>query len=330
MRPSENIFLSQRRIDAEGGILGETRYLWSDDRLLQTIDGWQTHTYLYAGQDGYEPLAQVRNWTDAEHGSHESIHYFHCDQIGRPRELTDAEGRLLWYGEYDALGRLEREEDICGVSQPFRLQNQHYDEETGLHYNLLRYYDADMGRFLTQDPIGLSGGENVYTYAPNVQMWIDPLGLNPALALGGYELWMLLFGGAVVVAGQQAAQSGGTTRSGAADVVDVCVGKCGEENKRKKCMEATAENIKKVTAKTPYFTTQRNVSIPRVARYTALIEAGSPTPEIKMDGMLIVDGNHRMVANLLCRQPAPTTPWTSSPAAPRLPFNQINPLSTDY
>ncbi|MFK7643191.1 RHS repeat-associated core domain-containing protein, partial [Neisseria oralis] len=46
-----------------------------------------------------------------------------------------------------------------------------------LHYNLLRYYDADMGRFLTQDPIGLSGGENAYTYAPNVQMWIDPLGL---------------------------------------------------------------------------------------------------------------------------------------------------------
>ena len=322
--------IRKRRIDAEGGILGETRYLWSGGRLLQTIDGWQTHTYLYAGQDGYEPLAQVRNWTDAGHGSHESIHYFHCDQIGRPRELTDAEGRLLWYGEYDALGRLEREEDICGVSQPFRLQNQHYDEETGLHYNLLRYYDADMGRFLTQDPIGLSGGENAYTYAPNVQMWIDPLGLNPALVLGGYELWMLLFGGAVVVAGQQAAQSGGTTRSGAADVVDVCVGKCGEENKRKKCMEATAENIKKVTAKTPYFTTQRNVSIPRVARYTALIEAGSPTPEIKMDGMLIVDGNHRMVANLLCRQPAPTTPWTSSPAAPRLPFNQINPLSTDY
>ena len=169
--------IRKRRIDAEGGILGETRYLWSGDRLLQTIDGWQTHTYLYAGQDGYEPLAQVRNWTDAEHGSHESIHYFHCDQIGRPRELTDAEGRLLWYGEYDALGRLEREEDICGVSQPFRLQNQHYDEETGLHYNLLRYYDADMGRFLTQDPIGLSGGENAYTYAPNVQMWIDPLGL---------------------------------------------------------------------------------------------------------------------------------------------------------
>ena len=87
-----------------------------------------------------------------------------------------------------------------------------------------------MGRFLTQDPIGLSGGENAYTYAPNVQMWIDPLGLNPALALGGYELWMLLFGGAVVVAGQQATQSGGFTGSrssaGGAAVSVSDVGKC--------------------------------------------------------------------------------------------------------
>ena len=64
----------------------------------------------------------------------------------------------------------------------------------------------------------------------------------------------------------------------------------GKKTSAKNVWNATAENIKKVTAKTPYFTTQRNVSIPRVARYTALIEAGSPTPEIKMDGMLIVDG----------------------------------------
>ena len=47
-------------------------------------------------------------------------------------------------------------------------------------------------------------------------------------------------------------------------------------------------------------TLQKSVSIPAVARYTALIERGSIAPPVKMDGNTIVDGNHRMVAGLLC------------------------------
>ena len=35
-----------------------------------------------------------------------------------------------------------------------------------------------MGRFVSQDPIGLAGGENVYQYAPNPTFWIDPNGLK--------------------------------------------------------------------------------------------------------------------------------------------------------
>ncbi|WP_369396251.1 RHS repeat-associated core domain-containing protein [Veillonella rogosae] len=47
--------------------------------------------------------------------------------------------------------------------QPFRLQNQYADRETGgLHYNLMQYYEPDVGRFVNQDPIGLLGGENLY------------------------------------------------------------------------------------------------------------------------------------------------------------------------
>jgi RHS repeat-associated protein len=52
-------------------------------------------------------------------------------------------------------------------SQNIRLQGQYLDIETGLHYNTLRYYDPDIGRFATQDPIGLLGGLNLYQYAPN-------------------------------------------------------------------------------------------------------------------------------------------------------------------
>ena len=52
------------------------------------------------------------------------------------------------------------------------------DRETGLHYNLFRYYDPDCGRFTQQDPIGLAGGINLYQYAPNALGWVDPWGLS--------------------------------------------------------------------------------------------------------------------------------------------------------
>ena len=65
--------------------------------------------------------------------------------------------------------------------QSFHLQNQYADHETGLHYNFFRYYKPEVGRFVNQDPIGLKSGENLYWFAPNVQRWIDPLGLWGAL-----------------------------------------------------------------------------------------------------------------------------------------------------
>ena len=61
--------------------------------------------------------------------------------------------------------------------QPLKFQGQFFDTETGLHYNRFRYYDSDVGMFISRDPIGLLGGSNVFQYAPNPIGWIDPLGL---------------------------------------------------------------------------------------------------------------------------------------------------------
>jgi RHS repeat-associated protein len=58
------------------------------------------------------------------------------------------------------------------------MQGQYDDGDTGLYYNTFRYYDADAGRFTTEDPIGLAGGMNLYQYAPNPLRWADPLGLR--------------------------------------------------------------------------------------------------------------------------------------------------------
>ncbi len=54
---------------------------------------------------------------------------------------------------------------------------QYLDRETGLHYNLYRFYDPDIGKFISGDPISIRGGINLYQYAPNPIKWIDPLGL---------------------------------------------------------------------------------------------------------------------------------------------------------
>ncbi|WP_183133248.1 RHS repeat-associated core domain-containing protein, partial [Pseudomonas syringae] len=56
--------------------------------------------------------------------------------------------------------------------------------ETGLHYNTFRYYDPEIGRFTTQDPIGLAGGFNLYQYAPSPIGWIDPYGLCKSSSSG--------------------------------------------------------------------------------------------------------------------------------------------------
>ena len=93
--------------------------------------------------------------------------------------MTDKDGNLLWFGRYTGWGRLKEETKVTdNAYQPFRLQNQYCDCETGLHYNFFRYYDSRIGRFNNQDSIGLVGGENFYAFAPNAQVCVDPLGLN--------------------------------------------------------------------------------------------------------------------------------------------------------
>ena len=104
-----------------------------------------------------------QNHINADGESRQQTRYFHCDQIGIPREMTDIRGNLLWFGEYTGWNRLKKDERVYkNAHQPFRLQNQYCDRETGLHYNFFRYYEPDAGRFVNQDPIGLSGVDNLY------------------------------------------------------------------------------------------------------------------------------------------------------------------------
>ena len=101
--------------------------------------------YRYLQYDSYEPFVQVRNSTIENGESRQRTHYFHCNQISIPREMTDKDGNLLWFGDYYGWGKLKSKTNISGTAhQPFRLQNQYADREMGLHYNFFWYYESVM------------------------------------------------------------------------------------------------------------------------------------------------------------------------------------------
>jgi RHS repeat-associated protein len=64
------------------------------------------------------------------------------------------------------------------VDCPLRFPGQYFDAETGLHYNVFRYYDPEVGGYYSPDPLGLDAGPNHHAYVPNPMSWCDPLGLK--------------------------------------------------------------------------------------------------------------------------------------------------------
>ena len=109
----------------------------------------------------------------------QSVLFFHCDHLGTPVALYDRKGSVVWNSELDPWGNTRREYNPLKIEQPIRMQGQQFDRETGLHYNRYRYFDPTLGRYVTQDPIGLAGGFNLNVYAnENPLKKVDPFGLD--------------------------------------------------------------------------------------------------------------------------------------------------------
>jgi len=148
---------------------------------------------LMAGNDGKYDISRDPLWNgefaqEGEPFGKDEIAFYQCDHLGTPQELTDCEGKVAWSAQYKAWGQakeaISEAAYKAGVRNPLRFQGQYFDEETGLHYNRHRYYDPDTARYLTQDPVGLAGGDNFYQYAPNPLIWLDPLGLAKYVVIG--------------------------------------------------------------------------------------------------------------------------------------------------
>lgn len=99
------------------------------------------------------------------------------DYLGIPVEMYNAKGEKTWEVEYDIYGKVRKLAKGSLNDCPFRYQGQYEDVETGLYYNRFRYYSADEGVYLSQDPIRLESGEpNFYSYVRDSNSEIDPFG----------------------------------------------------------------------------------------------------------------------------------------------------------
>jgi RHS repeat-associated protein len=91
------------------------------------------------------------------------------------------------------------------------------DDGTGLYQYRARYYDPMIGRFISEDPLGLSAGENLYAYVGN----------NPINANDPDGLLLNFVGGAlanVVIGGAVRAATGGDVLDASAILMDLAIG----------------------------------------------------------------------------------------------------------
>lgn len=149
-----------------------TYFMYSEEGLIAelNINGAVKKSY------GYEPDSI---WGSNPIFTHDKngYYYYQNDRMGIPQKIFKSDGSVVWQATYDGLGSANIE--INAITNNLRYPGQYYDDETGLHYNYLRYYDPGVGRYISSDPIGIGGGINTYMYAfNNPKFWMDPFGLD--------------------------------------------------------------------------------------------------------------------------------------------------------
>ncbi|MFC3552506.1 RHS repeat-associated core domain-containing protein, partial [Lysobacter cavernae] len=112
-------------------------------------------------------------------GTRRVVYHFCNDLNGCPVRIIDATGRVVWGATHTPWGQVRALSTQQRLINPIRQQGQYFDRETGLCYNLARYYDPHAGCYISADPLGLVAGENTYLYAfGNPFEWADPWGLR--------------------------------------------------------------------------------------------------------------------------------------------------------
>jgi RHS repeat-associated protein len=157
-----------------------TTYLWDGDELAAEHGpgGWTAfvHRPDPFGGPTSEPLLQARDGR---------VLVMVNDHLGQPMELVDAEGQLVWSARLDPWGALREVHRREGeeVSTPFRQLGQYHDDETGLRAQRFRYFDPEVARWLSPDPLGFLASPDLYGFPGAPTTTVDPLGLTEASSL---------------------------------------------------------------------------------------------------------------------------------------------------
>jgi len=150
------------------GLTGAEPYTWDTAAPLPEIIGDASTAYI-TGPGGL-PLEQITSSGD--------VHYYHQDQLGSTRAITDQTGNVAATSTYDPYGNPVSQTGT--LTNPFGYAGQYTDPETGLQYLRARYYDPQTQNFLTRDPLTPTT-RTPYTYTNNSPTNnTDPTGLDCA------------------------------------------------------------------------------------------------------------------------------------------------------
>jgi RHS repeat-associated protein len=146
-----------------------TYCLYSEEGLIGEYDqnGAEIKSYGYAPDSTWttDPLFVKIAGT---------YYWYQNDHAGTPQKIIDTSGKVVWSAAYDSFGNIQIQ--TAEIVNNLRFAGQYFDAETGLYYNLNRYYDPTTGRYLRTDPFG--EGLNLYAYVfNNPNSLVDPLGL---------------------------------------------------------------------------------------------------------------------------------------------------------
>jgi RHS repeat-associated protein len=149
---------------------GDTRYVFDGYQAAQERDGNNNLVNEYTwGLDlggGIGGLLQV-----AQGGNPYSYLY---DGKGNVTALLNASGQPAAAYQYDPFGQPQTL--LASVTQPMGFSTKAYDPQTGLSYYGYRFYSPSLGRWLTRDPLGETGGKNLYGFVDSVGK--PPFGTN--------------------------------------------------------------------------------------------------------------------------------------------------------
>jgi RHS repeat-associated protein len=103
------------------------------------------------------------------------VYYYHTDHIGSIRKITDQQGQEVWNADYAAFGTQEHRNG--SIDELHSFTGKELDQDTGLYYYNARWYDSELGRFISEDPATDPNNPNLYSYCGNNPVVrVDPSG----------------------------------------------------------------------------------------------------------------------------------------------------------